>query len=324
MTASVQPVVQAVSIDDIRAARDRIASVALTTPCVRLKSNAAGPTVHLKLENLQPVASFKLRAMANAMLSRPPADLANGVYTASSGNAAIAMSWMARHLGVAGTAIVADGAPPVKLEQIKRLGANIISQDFPTWWRNVCDVSFPGVPGVYVDAAREPAALSGNGTIGLEILEQFPEVEAIFTPVGSGAMACGIACAMRALKPDVKVIACELESAQPMTAAMEAGGPVERPYETGFVTGVGFGSILPEMWPLAKRMLDGTLTVSLDEVAAAIRLIAGKCKCIAEGAGAIPVAAALSGRHPYRNVCAVVSGGNIDQETLVRILRQMK
>jgi threonine dehydratase len=184
----------------------------------------------------------------------------------------------------------------------------------------VCAGDFPGVPGVYVDAARESAALSGNGTIALEILEQFPEVEAIFAPVGSGAMACGIACAMRALKPGVKVIACELETAQPMTAAMQACGPVERPYDTGFVTGVGFGSILPEMWPLAKEMIDGTLTVSLDEVAAAIRLIAAKSKCIAEGAGAIPVAAALSPRHSYRNVCAVVSGGNIDPQTLIGIL----
>jgi threonine dehydratase len=312
-------IVQPVSIDDIRAARERIASVALATPCVRLNSGSAG-AVHLKLENLQPVASFQMRPLANAMLSRSRAELARGVHTASSGNAAIAMSWMARHLGIPATAIVADGAPPVKLDQIRRLGAKIVSQDFATWWRNVCAADFPGVPGIYVDAARDPAALSGNGTIGLEILEQIPDVEAIFAPVGSGAMASGIACAMRALKPDVKVIGAELESAQPMTAAMRAGGPVERPYETGFVTGVGFGSILPEMWPLAKQMLDGTLTVSLDEVAAAIRLIAAKCKCIAEGAGAIPVAAAMSGRHPYRNVCAVVSGGNIDPKTLVSIL----
>lgn len=317
-------IVQAVSIDEIRAARERIASVALTTPCVRLGSGAPGGELQLKLENLQPVASFKLRPIASAVLGRAHADLAGGVYTASSGNAAIATSWMARHLGIPATAVVADNAPAVKLEQIKRLGANVVSQDLATWWRNVCAVNFPGVPGVYVDAARDPAALAGNGTIGLEILEQFPEVEAIFTPLGSGALACGIACAMRALKPGVKVIACELNTAQPMTAAMKAGGPVERPYDTGFVTGVGFGSILAEMWPLAKEMIDGTLTVSLDKVADAIRLIAGKSKCIAEGAGAIPVAAALSSRHSYRNVCAVVSGGNIDPQTLTSILRGNK
>ena len=174
---------------------------------------------------------------------------------------------------------------------------------------------------VYIDAVRDPAALAGSGTIALEILEDLPDVDAIFVPFGGGGLACGIANAVRALRPAVKVIVCELETAHPFKSARAAGGPVDAPCDPGFVTGVGFGSVLAEMWPVASRLIDDTLTVSLSEVVAAIRLMAEKNKVIAEGAGAIPVAAALSDRHRFRNVCAVVSGGNLDSALLLKILR---
>ena len=173
----------------------------------------------------------------------------------------------------------------------------------------------------YIDAVRDPAAFAGNGTIALEILEDLPDVEAIFVPFGGGGLACGIANAVRALQPAVKVVACELDTAHPFKSARAAGGPVDSSCETGFITGVGFGSILPEMWPVASRLIDDTLTVSLSEVVAAIRLLADGNKVVAEGAGAIAVAAALSNRHRFSNVCAVVSGGNLDSALFAKILR---
>ncbi|MGH8315266.1 MAG: threonine ammonia-lyase [Steroidobacterales bacterium] len=308
------------SLDDIRSAHERLAGLAIDTPLVPLPTASGDRQIHLKLENLQPVGSFKLRPVGNSMLTKSQAALGAGVYTASSGNSAIAMAWMARRLGVPATAVVPDDAPRRKIEELRHLGARIVALPFEHWWRDIRSGVLPGVGGVYIDAAREPAALAGNGTIGLEILQALPDVEAIFTPFGGGALACGIACATRALNPKIKIIACELDSAQPLTAAMRAGGPIAVAHESGFVTGVGFASILPELWPLVSAMIDATVTVSLAEVEHAIRLLAGHNKVIAEGAGAIPVAAAMSERHPYRKLCAVVSGGNIDNAVLVRIL----
>jgi threonine dehydratase len=266
--------------------------------------------VHLKLENLQPAGSFKIRPIGNAMLSRSPAALSAGVHTYSSGNSAIAMAWMAKRLGIAATAVVTDGAPESKLALLRELDARIVTQPLAQWWSAVISGDHPQFDSVYIDAVRDPAALAGNGTIALEILEDLPDVEAIFVPFGGGGLACGVANAVRALRPEVKIIVCELETAHPFRSAREAGKPVDAPCDPGFVTGVGFGSVLPEIWPLASRLIDDTLTVSLSEVVAAIRLLAAQNKVIAEGAGAIPVAAALAGRHRFRNVCAVVSGGN--------------
>jgi threonine dehydratase len=286
-------------------------------PCASTASNR----IHLKLENLQPTGSFKLRPIGNAILSRPPGALSAGVHTYSSGNSAVAMAWMAKRVGITATAVVPEGAPESKLALLRTLDARIVAQPFAQWWSAVTSGHHPQFDSVYIDAVRDPAALAGSGTIALEILEDLPDVDAIFVPFGGGGLACGIANAVRALRPAVKVIVCELETAHPFKSALAAGGPVDAPCDPGFVTGVGFGSVLAEMWPIASRLIDDTLTVSLSEVVAAIRLLAEKNKVIAEGAGAIPVAAALSDRHRFRNVCAVVSGGNLDSALLVKILR---
>lgn len=231
------------------------------------------------------------------------------------------MAWMANRVGIAATAVVPEGAPESKLALLRTLDARIVAQPFAQWWSAVTSGHHPQFDSVYIDAVRDPAALAGNGTIALEIIEDLPDVDAIFVPFGGGGLACGIANAVRALQPAVKVIVCELETAHPFKSARAAGGPVDAPCDPGFVTGVGFGSVLAEMWPVASRLIDDTLTVSLSEVVAAIRLMAEKNKVIAEGAGAIAVAAALSDRHRFRNVCAVVSGGNLDSALLVKILR---
>jgi threonine dehydratase len=286
-------------------------------PC----ASTGSKRIHLKLENLQPAGSFKLRPIGNVILSKPPGALSAGVHTYSSGNSAVAMAWMARRVDITATAVVPEGAPESKLALLRTLDARIVAQPFAQWWSAVTSGDHPQFDSVYIDAVRDPAALAGNGTIALEILEDLPDVDAIFVPFGGGGLACGIANAVRASRPAVKVVVCELETAHPFKSARAAGGPVDAPCDPGFVTGVGFGSVLAEMWPVASRLIDDTLTVSLSEVVAAIRLMAEKNKVIAEGAGAIPVAAALSDRHRYRNVCAVVSGGNLDCALLVKILR---
>lgn len=314
------PAVPAASLADIRAAQARIEAIALRSPLVPCEAPDPRCEVHLKLEGLQPTGSFKVRPVASAVFARPAGSLQAGIHTVSSGNTALAVAWLARKLGIEAAAVVAPGAPRVKLEGLRTLGARIIELPFDSWWHAVEAQSVDGEPGVYIDAARDPAAIAGDGTLGMEILEELPHVEAIFTPLGSGALACGIACAARALRRDVRVIACELETAQPFTAALRAGRVIATEARAGFVSGVGFHSLLPQLWPLAREMIDGSLTVSLTEVASAIALLARHNRIIAEGAGAIPVAAALSGRHPFRRVCAVVSGGNLDESKLCTIL----
>ncbi len=312
--------VQPVTMPEIEAARSRLDGLSVVSPLIACGAAPAGKAVSLKLENLQPVGSFKIRPIGNAVLARAPADLTAGIYTTSTGNSALGLAWMARRLGIAATAVVPANAPEAKLEKLRRLGTRIDVRSQAEWWRAIQAGTLDGQEGVYIDAVRDPASLAGDATIGLEILAQSPDIEAILIPFGGGGLACGIACAVRALKPAVKIIACELTSAHPLQAAFDAGHPTETPHETGFVSGVGVGSVLPEMWPLVSAMINGVITVSLAEVAAAIKTLVEHNRVVAEGAGAVSVAAALSGRYAETKVCAVVSGGNIDNSVLAAIL----
>ena len=313
--------VKPVSRADIDAAQRRLQGLALVSPLVDCDAAPAGKSVSLKLENLQPIGSFKIRPVGNAILSKARADLDRGIYTTSSGNSALGVAWMARRLGIAATAVVPANAPAGKLQKLRHLGAHIDMRSNEEWWQAIEAGVLTDQEGLYIDAVRDAASLAGDATIGLEILEQSPDVEAILVPFGGGALACGIACAVRNLNPAVKVIACELASAHPLKAAFDAGAPVKTPHEPGFVSGVGYGCVLPEMWPLASSMIHTVVIVSLTEVAAAIRIMAERNKIVAEGAGAISVAAALSGRYQESKVCAVVSGGNLDSQMLTTILQ---
>ena len=317
MFAEVKPV----AIAQIHAARARIEGLSLVTPLLGCDLGASDKTVRLKLENLQPIGSFKIRPIANAVLSKDRAQLNAGIYTTSSGNSALGVAWMARRLGIGATAVVPANAPAAKLEKLRRLGTRIDVRPNEVWWRAIEAGTLEDQEGVYIDAVRDPASLAGDATIGVEILAQWPEVEAILVPFGGGGLACGIACAVRALRPEVKIIACELASAHPLQAAFAAGAPTPTPHDAGFVSGVGYGSVLPEMWPLVRSMVDDVVTVTLAQVAQAIKLLAENNRIVAEGAGAVSVAAALAGRYAPSKVCAVVSGGNIDSEILAAILQ---
>ncbi|MDE2775684.1 MAG: pyridoxal-phosphate dependent enzyme [Chloroflexota bacterium] len=308
-----------IPLEAIQAARERIAGSALRTPLLRLPLAEAPAEIYLKLENLQPIGSFKLRGAGNALALAPREALAKGVYTASAGNMAQGVAWNARRLGVSCSAIVPDHAPATKLAAIERLGARVIRAPFERWWEVIVSGEFDGLDGLFIHPVSDADVMAGNGTIGLEILADLPDVDAVVIPYGGGGLSCGIASAIRALKPETRVYAAEVETAAPLAASLRAGEPVDIDYEASFVDGIGGKSVLPEMWRLARALLDGSLVVSLDETRAAIRLLAERGRVIAEGAGAAPVAAALAGRAGGGKVACVVSGGNIDREVLAGI-----
>ena len=312
-----------ITLDDVRAAQRRISHLVMRTPVVRLNVNV--PDIYLKLENLQPIGSFKLRGAGNAIATASPDDLAKGVFCASAGNMAQGVAWHARRLGVSCTAVVPDHAPQTKLDAISRLGAKYIKLPFDDWWQVLVTRQFDGLDGFFVHSVSDPPVMAGNGTIGLEILEDVPDVDAILVPYGGGGLSSGIATAVKALKPDVKVYACEVETSAAFAAALKAGEPTKFDYKASFVDGIGSGRVLDEMWPIVKNLLDGSFVVPLSDVAEAVRILAERNHVVAEGAGATPVAAALAERGKGTikgKIVCVVSGGNIDPSTLAKILRR--
>jgi threonine dehydratase len=311
-----------IPLEDIRAARERIAGAVIRTPLIRLNVDDAPAEIYLKLENLQPIGSFKLRGAGNAIGLADREQLAKGVWTASAGNMAQGVAWYARKLGLSCTVVVPDNAPETKLAAIERLGASIVKVSFEQWLEVFRTRTFEGMEGLFIHAFADSAVMAGNGTIGLEILEDLPDVDAVVISYGGGGLSGGIASAVRALKPDTKLYACEVETAAPLAASFAAGKPTRAEYTPSFVDGIGAPVIFEEMWPLAKQLLDGSLVVGLAEVASAIRLLAERNRIIAEGAGATPVAAALAGKAGTGKVACVVSGGNIDLGKLAEMIRE--
>ena len=308
------------TIDDIRAAARRLEGFALHTPLVRLNVEDAPAEIYLKLENLQPVGSFKLRPAGNMILGASRQSLAGGVYTASSGNSGLGLAYTARSLGVPARVIVPDSAPDSKLAALERLGAAVTKVPFEDWWKVIVDKDWPGEDGLYFDAVRDPASLAGNGTIGLEIVDDMAEVDTIVAPFGGGGISAGIAAAAKALKPGIRVLGAEIDTAMPLAGSLAAGRAAEVAYRPSFVGAIGVGGLLAEMWPLVDQLIAGAVPVSEDETAAAIRLLYERNRIIAEGAGAVSVAAALKGLAGNGRVVCVVSGGNIDTGDMITIL----
>ena len=310
-----------IPLADILAARERLRGTALRTPLVALRHDAALPDVRLKLENLQPIGSFKLRGAGNAMRAMAPESLGAGVWTASAGNMAQGVAWCARAMGVSCTVVVPDHAPATKTKAVERLGGHIVRRPFAEWWQLLVEHGSAEFAGRFIHPVSDPDVMAGNATIALEILEDVPDVAAIVVPYGGGGLSCGIASAVRHLAPHVKVYAAEVDTAAPLAPALAAGGPVPIAYTASFVDGIGGRSVLAEMWPLASSLLAGSIVVTLEQVAAALRLVLERNRVLAEGAGAAAVAAALTGVAGDGPVVAVVSGGNLDTGTLVRLLQ---
>jgi threonine dehydratase len=307
------------TLPDIRQAQARIAGVALRTPLVRLNADAPAE-VWLKLENLQPIGSFKIRGAANAMAQLMPADLARGVLTASAGNMAQGVAWCARDRRIPCTVIAPDTAPAAKTQAIERLGARVIKEPFERWWQVFQDRAYPGVEGTFIHAFDDDRVMAGNGTIGLEVLEDLPDVDTVVIPWGGGGLASGIATALRALRPVCRIHAAEVETAAPLAPSLAAGSPQVVDYRPSFVDGIGSRTVFPRMFERAQRLLDGSLVASLAEVAVAVALLAERAHVIAEGAGACALANALAGRAGGGKVVCIVSGGNIDANRLCEAL----
>ena len=307
-------------LDEVNNARAAIEGAAIRTPLVRLNVWDTASEIYLKLENLQPIGSFKIRGAANAMNSMTPAELQKGVLVASAGNMAQGAAWNARRLGVPCTVIAPDYAPDTKLRAIERLGGRVIKVPFDRWWQTFTDRSYPGIDAAFVHSFDDERVMAGNGTIGLELIEDLPEVDTVLIPWGGGGLACGIATALKALKPSVRIYAVETDTGAPLAASLRAGKPATVDYQPSFVDGIGSKTVFPGMLELARELLDGSLTASLDEVAAALRLMAERNRVIAEGAGAVALAVALSGKAGSGRIACIVSGGNIDLPKLAKLL----
>jgi threonine dehydratase len=304
----------------IEAARDRIADIALRTPLVRLRLDDAPAEIHLKLETLQPINSFKIRGAANAIRSAPPDLRQHGLLTASAGNMAQGVAWVARELGLPATIAVPEHAPQTKLSAIERLGGRILKVPYDDWWQAIVTSQIPGREGLFIHPVADEAVMAGNGTIGLEILEDLPDVDAVVIPVGGGGLTVGIASAIKARRPQARVITAEPETGAALHAALAAGEPVDVDYRASFVDGSGSRRVLDDMWPRLREVVDEAHAVPIADTEAAVRTIAERVRVIAEGAGALATAAALAGRAGGGRVVCVVSGGNINLATLAGIL----
>ena len=311
-----------VTLTAIEDSRRRIAGSVLRTPLVRLNDPGAPAEIHLKLENLQPIGSFKIRGAANAMARLSDEQLRRGVLTASAGNMAQGVAWRARELGVSCTVVAPDTAPAVKLEAVRRLGGRVIPVPFERWWQTFQERAYPGVDAAFLHAFDDPDVMAGNGTIGLEILEDLPEVDAVVIPWGGGGLTCGVAAAVRAKRPACRLYAAEVSTGAPLTASLAAGSAAVVDHQPSFVDGIGSKTVFPQMLAHARALIDGSLVADLAEVAAAVRLLAERNHVIAEGAGACPVACALAGKAGGGKVVCVVSGGNIDLKTLCQVWGQ--
>ena len=298
-----------------------IRGAAVRTPLIRLDVPEAPAEIWLKLECLQPIGSFKIRGAVNAIRQAAPEAIAGGVVTASAGNMAQGVAWAAREAGVPATIVVPEHAPEAKLAAIARLGGRVLKVPYERWWRAIEESRSDDAEGYFVHPVQDPLVMAGNGTIGLELLEDLATFDAVLIPWGGGGLTTGIASALAQLAPEVRVYPVEPETGAPVAATLAAGGePQPVDYTPSFVDGAGSRGLLPQMWELARPLISGSHVVSLAEAAGAVRLLAERARVVAEGAGALPVAAALSGRAGSGRLVCIVSGGNIDASRLAAIL----
>jgi threonine dehydratase len=311
-----------IPFEAIEAARERVADAVLRTPLVRFDGPEvpAGTEIWLKLECLQPIGSFKLRGALNAVRRAPAEAVADGVATTSAGNMAQGVAWAARERGVPATIVAPEHAPATKLAAVERLGGRIVRVSRDEWWQTMLDGRVEG-GGLFVHPVLNEDVMAGNGTIGLELVEQLETMDAVVVPWGGGGLFTGIASALAQLSPRTRAFAVQPDGGAALVTSLEAGRPVETEYRASFVDGAGAALLLPGMWERARPLLAGAFAVSADETAAAVRLLAERTRVVAEGAGALALAAALVGRAGPGRVVCIVSGGNIDASVLAEILR---
>jgi threonine dehydratase len=303
-----------IPLEEIRRARERLGDDVLRTPLVPFGKDGR---IWLKLECLQAVGSFKLRGALSAVRAASPAELAGRVVTASAGNMGQGVAWAAREVGVPAVVIVPADAPRAKLDRIEALGAEVVPVTHEEWWQAMVDRGRVGIRGMFVHPVADEAVMAGNGTIGLELAEDAPEFDTVVVPWGGGGLTTGIASALDVLRPEVRVVTAEPETAAPLAASLAAGGPTEIDFRPSWVDGAGGRALLPGMWERARELVDEAMAVPLADVEEAVRLLASRAHVVAEGAGALALAAAL--KRDDRCVC-IVSGGNIDPDLYAGIV----
>lgn len=310
-----------ITLDEVLAARERISNVAVRTPLVPLFPSGGGPSIYLKLETLQPINAFKLRGAANAVALLTDEQRARGVWTISAGNAGQGVAYAARAAGVSCTVVVIDTAPETKVERMRRLDARLVKAPFDACWRAMEERRFADVEGVFIHPFDDDGFIAGNGTVGLEILEDLPEVRAVVASIGGGGLIAGIAAAIRPQNSAVRIFGAEPETAAPLALSLRQGSPqIFEGWQRSFVDGAGGKSMFPRMWERLEGQVDGSIVVSLPDIRKAMKLIAENVRVIAEGAGALAVAAAMSGEVGEGPIVAVVSGGNIDLATFSELV----
>ena len=313
--------VRPIELAEIQEARKRIAGISVRTPLVRLEIGPDFPDIRLKLENLQPINAYKLRGAANAVAMLSESERKRGVWTISAGNAGQGVAYAARQAGVPCTVVVIETAPASKIERMRALGAKLIPVAHEVAWKALDDRSFPGAEGTFVHPFDDHNFIAGHATMGLEILEDAPDTAAVIASIGGGGLITGVGSAMKALKPEIKVWGAEPETAAPASLSFARGSPQEfKDWKPSFVDGAGGRSVFPRMWERMKPVVDGCIVVSLDETKKAMRLMAEKARVIAEGAGALPLAAALTGKAGQGPIVVIVSGGNLDLKKFCELI----
>jgi threonine dehydratase len=312
MPAAVEAI-RPIGLAEIREARTRIADTIVRTPLLRLELGPGFPDIRLKLENLQPINAYKLRGAANAVAMLSESERRRGVWTISAGNAGQGVAYAARTAGVPCTVVAIETAPASKLDRMRALGAKLIPVPYEVAWKTLEDRAYPGAEGTFVHPFDDHNFIAGHATMGLEILEDAPDTSAVIASIGGGGLVTGVGSALKALKPEVKVWGVEPETAAPCALSFKMGSPQPfREWQASFVDGAGGQSVFPRMWQRMQPVVDGYLVVTLEETRRAMRMMAEKARIIAEGAGAMPLAAALSGKAGQGPIVAIVSGGNID------------
>ena len=320
MPATTDPV-RPISLAEIHEARARIADTIVRTPLVRLELGPGYPDIRLKLENLQPINAYKLRGAANAVAMLPESERSRGVWTISAGNAGQGVAYAARKAGVPCTVVAIETAPQSKLERMRALGATLIAVSYATAWKALEERAFPGVDGTFVHPFDDHNFIAGHATMGLEILEDAPDTSAVIAGIGGGGLIVGVGSAIKALRPEIKLWGAEPETAAPAALSFAMGSPqVFTNWTHSFVDGAGGQSVFPRMWQRMQPLVDGYIVVSLDQTRHAMRLMADKARVIAEGAGALPLAAALTGKAGSGPIVAIVSGGNIDLKKFAELI----
>ena len=319
--ASTLEAVRPIDLADVREARKRIAGTIVRTPLVHLELGPAYPDIRLKLENLQPINAYKLRGAANAVALLSAEERERGVWTISAGNAGQGVAYAARQAGVPCAVVAIETAPASKLERMRALGATLVPVPYDVAWKALEERSHPGMDGTFVHPFDDYDFIAGHATMGLEILEDAPDTTTVIASIGGGGLITGLGSVFKALKPEIKIWGAEPETAAPAALSFSAGGPqVFKDWEPSFVDGAGGQSVFPRMWERMKPVVDGCIVVSLDETKRAMRLMAEKARVIAEGAGALPLAAALTGKAGQGPIVAIVSGGNIDLKKFCEII----